>query len=100
MCFTVYVNTSKELVIDLVIAMVSSIILFTTFSLILGCIFGRLWQKHKQPTETSDIKDAHLQSSQVAHASSATGDIITPTEQELEMMENVAYGPLKCAAPK
>ena len=77
-------------------ATVSSIILLTTvFFIIFGRVCGRLWQKHKQSKETSDIKDAHLQSSQTEHASSTTGHNIIPAEQDFEMAENVAYGPLK-----
>ena len=96
MLFTESANTSRELIISLVIAMVSSIILLMTiFFIIFGCVCGRLWQKRKQSKETSDIKDAHLQPSQTEHASSATGHATVSAEQDLEMMENVAYGPLK-----
>ncbi len=91
--------TSREL--NLIIAMVSSIILFTITSFILGCIFGQLWQKRKLSTEMSE--DARLQSSQVEQAPdpSAIGHTIIPTEQDhLEMMENAAYGPLKWTSTK
>ena len=81
---------------SLIIAMISSIMLLTTIFFIFGCVFGQLWQKHKQSTETSGMKDAdHLQSSQTEHALSATGHTTIPAEQDLEMTENAAYGPLK-----
>ena len=76
-----------------------SMILLTTIFFIFGCVCGQLWQKHKQPTETSDIKDTHLQPSQVEHASPVTDHTIT-AEQDLEMMENMAYGPLEFTATK
>jgi hypothetical protein len=81
--------------------MVSSVILFTITSFILGYIFGQLWQKRKLSTETSD--DAHLQSSHIEQAPdpSAISHTIIPAEQDqLEMMENAAYGPLKWTTNK
>ena len=86
-------NSSRDL--NLIIAMISSIILFTIISFILGWIFGQLWHRHKQSSKRSDIDNAHLHSSQVKHTSSATGHSIISAEQDLEMMENAAYGPLK-----
>ena len=78
--------------------MVSSIILFATIFFIFGCVLGRLWQKYKQSTKTPVINDTHLQPSQTEHASStidSTDQHVMPTVQDLEMTENVAYGPLK-----
>ena len=100
--FTESAYMSRGLTIGLVIAMVSSVILFTTISFVFGCILGQLWQKRKQSTETSDTKDAHLQSSKtVEHASSATGHtMIIPAEHNFEMMKNAAYGPLKWTTTK
>ena len=73
--------------LSLIIAMIFSIIFFATVFFIFGCVCGQLWQKHKQPTKISEAK----------HTSSATDHNIIPTEQDqLEMMENIAYGPLKC----
>ena len=43
--FTELTNASREFIINLVIAMVSSIILFTTIFFVFGCVFGQLWQK-------------------------------------------------------
>ena len=85
MLFTESATISRELIISLVIAMASSIILLTSvfFIILFGCIYGRSWQKCKQSKEISDIKDAHL-----------------PAEQDLEMAENVAYGPLKWTTTK
>ena len=91
---------SRGLIVGLVIAMVSSIILFTTISFIFGCVCGQLWQKHKQSKETSHLKEAHLQSSQVEYASSATGHTTISAEQDLEMTGNAAYGPLKWITTK
>ena len=91
-------NTSSELIISLVVAMISSIILFTTIFFVFGCVFGQLWQKRKQSTEKSVSKDT--QSQQVEHASSTIGHTIIPRERDLEMTENVAYGPLKCTTIK
>ena len=73
--------------------MISSIIFFITiFFILCGCVPRQLWQKHKQSTFS---KDVHLQlSQQVEHASSIAGPIV-PAEQDLQMTENVAYGPLK-----
>ena len=88
-------NTSSELIISLVVAMISSIILFTTIFFAFGCVFGQLWQKRKQSTKTSVSKDT--QGQQTEHASSTT---VIPPEQDLEMTENVAYGPLKCTTIK
>ena len=91
--FTEPEKTSTER--SLIIAMVSSIVFLMAVSFIFGCVCGRLWHKCKQSKETSDLKEAHLQSSQVEHASSATGHTTIPAEQDLEMTENAAYGPLK-----
>ena len=88
---------SSELIISLVVAMISSIILFTTIFFVFGCVFGRLWQKRKQSTETSVSKDQLSQ--QVEHGSSTVGPI-APAEQDLEMSENVAYGPLNFITTK
>jgi hypothetical protein len=76
--------------LSLIIAMVVSIIFFTTVFFIFGCVCGQVWQKHKQSTETSETEHT-----------SATDHTIIPAEQDqLEMMENVAYGPLKCTTIK
>jgi hypothetical protein len=90
--FTESEKTSTEL--GLIIAMVCSIIFSATVFFIFGCVCGQAWQKHKQSIETSqsDIKEAN------SHNSSAPDHTIIPAE--LEMMENVAYGPLKCTANK
>ena len=87
----------SELIISLVVTMITSIILFTTTFFICGCVFGRLWQKRKQPTETSVSTDTHLQLSQ--QVEQTVGPIV-PAEQDLEIMENVAYGPLKITITK
>ena len=92
---------SREL--SLIIAMVSSVILFTTIFFIIGCICGQLWQKCKQSTETctSGIKDANLHPRQAEYTSTRIGHAdqhIIAAEQDLEMTENVAYSPLKCIA--
>jgi hypothetical protein len=87
--FTESEKTSTEL--SLIIAMVFSIIFFAIVFFIFGCVCGQAWQKHKQSTEISDIKEAE-------HTSSAADHTIIPAE--LEMMENVAYGPLKCTTTK
>ena len=76
-------KTSQQL--SLIIAVSVSMILLTTIFFIFGCVCGQLWQKHKQPTETSDIKDTHLQPSQVEHASPVTDHTIT-AEQELVLI--------------
>ena len=87
MWFTASANKLSR--IGLVIAIVSLVILLTTifFITLFGCIFCRLWQKQEQS------KGTQLQSSQLGP--STTGHSITSAEQDLEMMENVAYGPLK-----
>ena len=78
--FTELTNTSREVIINLVIAMVSSIILFTTIFFVFGCVFGQLWQKRKQSTKTSVSFSKDAQSQQVEHASSTIGHSVIPPE--------------------
>ena len=84
----------------LIIAMVLSVIFFTTIFFIIGCVSGQVWQKHRGSAKTSE---SDAQSSEAEHASNspAAEHNTIPTEQDqLEMMENVAYGPLKCTTTK
>ena len=82
----------------LIIAMVFSIIFFATVFFIFGCVSGQVWQKHRQSTKTPE---SDTQSSEVEYTSPVAEHNTIPTEQdELEMMENVAYGPLKCTTTK
>ena len=74
--------------------MVFSIIFSATVFFIIGCISGQVWQKHRQSAKTSE---SDTQSSEAEHTSPIAEHNTIPTEQDqLEMMENVAYGPLKC----
>ena len=95
--FTESEKTSTEL--SLIIAMVFSIIFFATAFFIFGCVSGQVWQKHRQSAKSSE---SDTQSSEAEHTSPVAQEHHTiPTEQDqLEMMENVAYGPLKCTTTK
>ena len=84
----------------LIIAMVLSVIFFATVFFIIGCVSGQVWQKHRsrQSAKTSEVD---TQSSEAEHTSPVAEHNTIPTEQDhLEMIENVAYGPLKCMTTK
>ena len=82
----------------LIIAMVLSIIFFATVFFIIGCVSGQVWQKHRQSAKTSE---SDTQSSEAERTSPVAEHNTIPIEQDhLEMMENVAYGPLKCMTTK
>ena len=84
--------------LSLIIAMVFSIIFFAAVFFIIGCVSGQVWQKHRQSAKTSE---SDTQSSEAEHTSPVAEHNTIPTEQDqLEMMENVAYGPLKCTTTK
>ena len=82
----------------LIIAMVLSVIFFATVFFMIGCVSGQVWQKHRQ---SAKISESNTRSSEAEHTSPIAGHNTIPTEQDqLEMMENVAYGPLKCTTTK
>ena len=60
------------------------------FSLIIFCTFGftagQLWQRYRQSNHTSSIS---------TNSAASKMDQLTEHEQDLDMTENVAYGPLK-----
>ena len=69
--------------------MVSSVILSILIFSTLGFAVGQLWHKYKKSNHTS------------TNTNSAATRMDKPSEheQDLEMTENVAYGPLKINTP-
>lgn len=84
--------------------MVSVIIIIVIILLLIffifGCVFGQLWQKRKQSTHIHVSLSKDQLSQQVEYASSAVGPIVPVEQEDLEMTENVAYGPMKCTTIK
>ena len=67
---------------DLIIGMVSlAIFVVIIIIIIFGYVCNKLWWKHKHQTEASDDTHSHLPGQH-------------HTEENLELTENVSYGPL------